>query len=279
MSAFNNMMRKTRDRNWGGTNVTVACEPYISGYAYVKWNIPLALWNFHVASEGGGKIIHDVLPKNNQTITTDQESINQILSAACTSVTPPSGTLNKVSFATLGGGKWAVPGSVDYGNNITLKYTEFSGLPIFRIHRTWCRMIRDNKIGLTGLAGDRGHSTGTTKKKYNKEDYSATLLYWTTKPDGVTVEYYAAYSGVFPLKDPMDLFNGDINSVDKLEIDIDYNVDMIWHEDWVYKMCQRYAESEQYGASYKTLWSTDGYRYGQNGANYNTSFNSTPSIL
>jgi len=257
MSAFNQMMQKTRDRNWGGTAQSVACEPYISGYSFVKWSLPTCLNMFH----NWDAIRTDVTKLNDQTESDVWPTTpNNLLESACTSVTPPGGTLNKVSFATLGGGKWAVPGSIDYGNTITLKYTEFSGLPIFRLHRTWCRMIRDNKIGLTGLAGKNGNQM-QTQNEYNKRDYSATLLYWTTKPDGVTVEYYAAYSGVFPLKDPMDLFNGDINSVDKLEIDIDYNVDMVWHEDWVYELAQSEAKSWGYGCKSKTLWSRDGFRY------------------
>lgn len=259
MSAFNVMQYRTRDRNWGGTWQSVACEPYISGYSYVRWSLPKCLVDFH-DYDIIWKDVQSMGANNDQTDTSRMNDLNDVLESSCTSVTPPGGTMNKVSFATLGGGKWAVPGSIDYGNTITLKYTEFSGLPIFRIHRTWCRMIRDNKIGLTGLAGSNGN-TGKTTQKYNKSDYSATLLYWTTKPDGVTVEYYAAYSGVFPLKDPMDLFNGDINSVDKLEIDIDYNVDMVWHEDWVYEMAQYEATHRRCGTIGKTLWSRDGFRY------------------
>jgi hypothetical protein len=120
-------------------------------------------------------------------------------------------------------------------------------------------MIRDNKIGLTAFKGTKG-STVVGSAAYNKANYSATLLYWTTKPDGVTVEYAAAYSGVFPTKDPLDAFTGDINSVDKLEIDIEYSLDRVWHEDWVYKMAQTEAETGAFGSMNKTLWSKDGYR-------------------
>lgn len=261
MSAFNTMLANTRDRNWGGTASTVACEPYISGYAFVKWFLPGCLSGY--------------LGKNMAVNTNDQTDIYAkagggdtedsaaILSSACTGVTPPGGTLNKAEFQGIGGVKWAVPTNIDYGNSISLKYIEFSGLPILRIHRAWVNMIRDNKSGLTALSGgthNNSLSSGGTGF-YNKANYSACLLYWTTKPDGVTVEYYAAYSGVFPTKDPQDLFPGDITSIDKLEIDIDYNVDMIWHEDWVYKMAQNEAKNGPYGASGKTLWSREGFRY------------------
>jgi len=123
-------------------------------------------------------------------------------------------------------------------------------------------MIRDNKIGLTALAGNNGNDT-LTKFNYNKADYSATLLYYTTKPDGVTVEHATAYSGVFPTKDPLDSFTGDITAIDKLEIDINYNVDMIWHEDWVYKMARKHAKEagQKHGYPGETLWSKQGFRY------------------
>jgi len=260
MSAFNNMVYKTRDRNWGGTASTVACEPYISGYSYIQWRLPGALQQYFsdelLAADVGGT--------NDQTITyRSQEENNEILEAAMMSVTPPGGTINKVQFQGLGGVEWAVPGSIDYGDSISIRYTEFSGLPITRIHRAWVRAIRDNKIGLTGFCGSTGGVSHDGQHVYNKSSYSATLLYWTTKPDGITVEHAAAYSGVFPTKDPLDSFNGDITAIDKLEIDIDYNVDMIWNEDWVYKMAADEAKIRSNGAKEKTLWSREGFRYAE----------------
>lgn len=266
MSAFTTMMGQVKDRNWGGTSSSIACEPYISGYSFIKWNIPYNLTkylnNFSIENDLG--ITNDQTKTGSDDSSMNNDNIGQQLSSSCMSVTPPGGTLNKVTFNGLGGSKWSVPGSIDYGNTITIKYTEFSGLPILRTHRAWCNMIRDNKSGLTALSSRGTHGT------YHKADYSATLLYWTTKPDGVTVEYAAAYSGVFPLKDPMDLFTGDLNSVDKLEIDIDYNVDMVWHEDWVYKMARHEAEQSPYGSSGNTLWSKDGFRYMKQRAIENT---------
>lgn len=253
MSAFNTMLSNTRDRNWGGTAATVACEPYISGYAYVRWYLPQTLSTYIAANLNS--LENDMTEVHSQTGGATAGTADATLSAACTGVTPPGGTMNKAEFQGIGGVKWAVPTNIDYGNSISLKYIEFSGLPILRIHRAWFNMIRDNKSGLTALSdGKNGSATGI----YNKANYSACLLYWTTKPDGVTVEYYAAYSGVFPTKDPQDSFPGDITSIDKLEIDIDYNVDMIWHEDWVYEMARNEAKSGPYGAQGKTLWGTNG---------------------
>ena len=254
MSAFNQMVDNTRDRNWGGTANSVACEPYLSGYSYVRWQVPDALKRFIK--------VNLVTNQNDQTLTPKgPNDINNTLESACTSVTPPGGTINRAEYTGIGGVKWSVPSSMDYGDSITLRYIEFSGLPILRIHRAWFNMIRDNKIGLTAFSGST--VSGFSKSDvYNKSNYSATLLYWTTKPDGVTVEFAAAYSGVFPTKDPHDIFTGDITAIDKVEIDIDYNVDMIWQEDWVYRLAQQEAKTRfQYGTIGSTLWSRDGFRY------------------
>jgi hypothetical protein len=38
-------------------------------------------------------------------------------------------------------------------------------------------------------------------------------------------------TGLFPMKDPRDIFSGDINTVDKVEIDIEFNVDNVYDGD------------------------------------------------
>jgi hypothetical protein len=253
MSAFTDMMKQTRDRNWGGTSAKVACEPYLSGYSFVKWDLPQDLTS---AIEH-----YKAKDTNFQTMVSESlDNLNNTLECACVSVTPPGGTINRAQYTGLGGVKWSVPSSMDYGDSISLRYIEFSGLPILRIHRAWFNMIRDNKSGLTAFSGTNDNSvTGTSQ--YNKSMYAANLLYWTTKPDGLTVEFAAAYSGVFPTKDPHDTFTGDITAIDKVEIDMEYNVDMIWNEDWVYDIARKESQKAGYGAMGSTLWSRDGFRY------------------
>ena len=69
------------------------------------------------------------------------------------------------------------------------------------------------------------------------------MYYWTTAPDAKTVEYFACYDGVFPTKDPQDLFTSDVETVGRLDIEIEFNVDYVWHEDWVKSNCQKYADN------------------------------------
>jgi len=209
-------------RKFGGTTVGVA-NPYVSGYHFIWFsNLPRLLYAY---------------TQNGSSGISSNGEIQNILAASCLSVTPPGGTLNKIDFTGLGGTKWAVPGTVDYGDSVSIKFLEFENTPILDIFHGWIKMIRDYRTGTTDmLAGDEGDG-------YTKKTYAAFMYYWTTAPDGLTVQYYAAYDGVFPLKDPQDIFSSDVESVGRVDIEIDFNVDYIWHEPWVKDKCASLAQS------------------------------------
>jgi len=212
-SSFQNVPNNTFSRNFGGTTIGIA-EPYLTGYHHIYFErIPAKLEDYVgvTGSQGG----------------LQKAEIIDLLSASCLSVTPPGGTLNKVSFTGLGGTKWAVPGNMDYGDSVSIKFLEYSGLPITSIFHGWARMIRDYRSGATNL------DVKSDRSGYNKSTYAGLLYYWTTAPDGETVEYYACYDGVFPLKDPQDLMSSDVENVGKIEPEIEFNVDYVWHENWV----------------------------------------------
>lgn len=268
MSAFNNMYKMVRDRNWGGTDINITAEPYVSGYSFIHflW-MPedLTTTMFQDNYLEGLNTVEQIFPGNGDHVTEvadSKEMAGKFLEHAMNSVTPPGGTINKIEIQGLGGSKWAVPGAMDYGNSISIKYLEFSGLPIARIHRAWCNMIRDNRMGTTHM-DNYGATHGGA---YNKMNYAATLAYWTTKPDGCTVEFGAIYTGVFPTKDPMDLFSGDITSIDKLEIEVEYNVDMIYNDNETMSFIQnKLALKGPNGAPNATTWGGYTGRWGISG--------------
>jgi hypothetical protein len=213
------------DRHFGGSSESIVADPYISGYHYIHWaKLPAELATF--VPTGDGQLAQGQLGGTDQ--------IGVFLQGACLSVTPPGGTLNKTEFTGIGGLKWAVPTNMDYTNTVTVKFLEFSHLPVLSIISGWFRLIRDAKTGVSAL--------NSGPDIYTKSSYAGSMFYWTTKPDGVTVEFSALYTGMFPSKDPQDLFAGDLTAVDKLEIDIEFNVDWTWHETWVHDKCQGYAD-------------------------------------
>jgi hypothetical protein len=206
-------------RRWGTTSSSV--DPYITGYHFVHWAyLPQALGD-HVAHAGA---------PTGASISTGE--IKNILASSCLSVNIPTATVNKAEFQGLGNIKWAAPANVEWDNNCSMKFLETSGLPIFSIMHGWVRMIRDYRAGVSPLAANGGVYA------YSKPNYSATCYYWTTQPNGLHVEYHSCMTGMFPTKDPTDLFSHDITAYDKLEIDIDFNLDYLWHERWTFDKCQ-----------------------------------------
>jgi len=211
-------------RKWGGSSGD-AVDPYVSGYFFTKWSYLPPKLKEAIGVAGGS-----------DQIASWSEAAD-ILASSCLSVTIPGGTVNKAEFTGLGGVKWSVPTNVEFDNTITCKFLEFSTLPILAIIHGWVRLIRDYRTGVTHI-----HSAGT-EGDYTKSNYSGTMYYWTTKPDGRTIEYYSCLTGLFPMKDPTDQYGADITTYDKLEIDIDFNVDYTWHETWVKGRCKNFADS------------------------------------
>lgn len=227
-AVINNADANQLNRHYGGTESAVVADPYISGYHFIHWaKIPSG--------------VSDVMSSAKSTKTGEKgyrltgTNINRFLEGACLAVTPPGGTLNKTEFAGLGGIKWAVPTNIDYTNTLTIKFLEFHHLPVLTIFHAWVRMIRDFKAGTSNL--------NEADDTYTKDSYAGTVFYWTTKPDGHTVEYSACYTGVFPTKDPQDLYSGDLSAIDKLEVDVEFSIDMAFHENWVLTQCQQYADT------------------------------------
>jgi len=215
-NSFANVTRNILTRNFGGTVAGVA-DPYLTGYHFIYFaKLPPQLPQYSGLN--------------------DVNALTTLLTGSCLSVTPPGGTLNKVEYTGLGGIKWAVPGNIDYGNSVSVKFLEFNGTPILNVFHGWIKMIRDYRTGTSNLED-------VDTAGYTKATYAGLMYYWTTAPDAKTVEYYAAYDGVFPTKDPQDLFTSDVETVGRLDIEIEFNVDYVWHEDWVKTKCQGYADN------------------------------------
>jgi hypothetical protein len=181
-------------RKW--QNGDSAVDPLITGYMFTKWLL---------------------LPNHVETLI---QSVGEILEQTCLSVTLPAGTINRAEFNGLGNQRFSVPTNVDWDNTITCRYLEFSGTPILKIFRGWVDSIRTITTGMSSLSN------------YTKSNYSGTMAYFATSADG-SLETAVCGTGMFPLKSPRDQYGFDLTAIDKLEIDIDFNVDTLWEDDWV----------------------------------------------
>lgn len=224
----------TFTRKWAGTSGSTV-DPYISGYFFTKFTTIPAQLPGTITENGGTSGLTDV------------KDIKNLLSSACLSVTIPGGTLNKAEFTGLGGIKWAAPTNLDWDNTVSLKFLEFSAIPVFEVIHGWIKMIRDYRTGASSLIADATGGAGPTA--YTRSSYTGTMYYWSTQPNGTIVEYAACVTGMFPQKDPTDQYGGDLSSIDKLELDIDFNADYLWREKWVRDKCVGYATEAAGGKS------------------------------
>ncbi len=180
---------------FGGTTEPGVVDPYVSGYGF--------LW-------------FDTIPN----ITFDGISTNQAqeaLAALFVSMTPPTVSLEKATQTGLGGLKFSAPTNITVEDNFTVKFLEVSGTPIYTIIHGWVQYIRDIR---TGLANDLNAT--------QKSDYSASAYYWTTKPDGQTIEQAWLFTGMFPTTDPTNLYTTTRGAGEKLEVDITFSFDNVW---------------------------------------------------
>lgn len=223
-------------RRWTSTNSTA--EPLITGYFFIKFN-PSA--NFilgnYVDTQGSGSALTD-------------SSWRSILESSLVSFTIPGATVNRAEFNGLGGIKWSYPTSVNWDDTISMNFTEWAGAPVHKIFHRWVKNIKDYR---TGVANKNSSATQGGSIDTGKSDLSVSAWYWTSTPDGANVDFAAYSTGMFPLKDPTDSFSYDINTVDKLEISIDFNVDVVYQEDAVYEQCRKYLlEYANAGIKYGT---------------------------
>ena len=229
--SFSGLGTNFLSRKFGGTTVGSIAEPYVSGQFFVWFDkLPSMLTTYTSKGRSGLSSVGE---------------IQNVLAASCLSVTPPGGTLNSIEFTGLGGVKWTVPGNIDYNTSVSCKFLEFKGTPILDIFHSWVKMIRDYRLGVTEILQDSDDG-----KSYSKSTYGGTMYYWTTAPDGVTVDYYACYDGIYPTKDPQDLYSGDVETVGRLDVEIEFKLDYAWHEPWVLDKCKGFAQT--YSAASKT---------------------------
>lgn len=204
-------------RFFGGSAGEAPLDAYVSGFHYLFFVMPNRLQEAIYK-----QIIASKIPQNDDTIFGGPAQIANILNIHNISFTPAGVTLNKTTVNAMGGRKWNVPTSLDVSDSISINYNEYSGLPIYKIHKYWVSAIRNKDLG--GIS----NLTGSDNGFLSKEDFSARLYYATVRPDGKTVETAQLYTGVFPTKIPTDSFGSDVANSDKIDISIDYSHDHLY---------------------------------------------------
>lgn len=176
-----------------------AHDPYISGYAFIKW-ISVPKWidqNFKAFSEKNFKAFSGV-----NDITMDTAGVTAGF------------TRTELAFAT----------NITKTGDFTLKYQEHSGSPLTSIYNGWVSGIRDPKTGIATYPKEYGYP-------YHSSNHTGTLLYVVTRPDadnfaGKNIEFAALFTRCMPTKIPLNHFNFESGSHDPTELDQEFKAYM-----------------------------------------------------
>ena len=179
-------------------------DPFISGYYYLVWTRKPS----EMVGDGDGQI--------------DPLFFSDIARVLNNAVTLPGATLNTTDVATAfsNASKISMPTSIERDNTFSVKFSEMSGLPIIRNIEKWVFGIRDPLTGLSSV------------KDYSLKNISGELLVILTKPilasaakDNETngyIEKAYLFTNVFPTNVPDDVLSPNLETQDKVEVDIQF---------------------------------------------------------
>ena len=176
-------------------------DPYISGYAFIKW-ISVPNWlldpsEFKLLSERNFKGFSGI-----SDITMGTAAITAGF------------TGNESHYAK----------DITKNSDFTLKYTAHSGSPLDKQYNAWISGIRDPKTGIATYCKDAGLD-------YHSSNHTGVLLYVVTRPDAdnfakKNIEFAALYTKVMPTKISLNQFNFEAGNHDVSELEQEFKAYM-----------------------------------------------------
>lgn len=107
--------------------------------------------------------------------------------------------------------------------NFEILYKEDADLTIMKIHKLWYDYIEGVFMGR--LISPYANMTDMQSAQNAVIDYMASAYVFSLKPDGKTIQYWAKYTGVFPTKNPYEVFaaeDGDMQTISKISMDYQF---------------------------------------------------------
>lgn len=210
-------------------------DPYVSGYAYIKW--------LHV-------------PKWVESGDSDEQPVyaNQFRQLSEKNF-KGFGGLADIELDTGGITSGFTGNELHYAKGIgnkptefTLKYQEQSGSPLTRVYNKWVAGIRDPRTGVATYAKQH-------KIDYHSRNHTGTLLYVNTRPDADNkdkkiIEFAAIITHVMPKKMIFNHFNYESGSHDFVEQEMSFSGYLHMGAD---------VDAYVYGQMSNSMWQPDGF--------------------
>ena len=198
----------------------MAINPFVNGLGFSKYNYPDSMRGMF----GGEKFFMDPYTSGYHFMyffppDTIGNEVGQFLTTVCQAVTIPGITVQPIEYNGLNDMKWYVPGITNLERNtVDCTFVEYAGLPITQIMGRWVTIFRNILYGISDPSAQNTYSQGAYKGK---------AVYATTLPDGLTVQFAAVFTGVFPTKIPTDLVESNRAQQEKKEIQISFQFDQM----------------------------------------------------
>lgn len=203
-------------------------HPFINGYWYLVIeppqfifskgpNAPIGNQNenaeFRSVDEGSG---------TNQTGKGAFEA-SRWLHTTAEGFTPPTRTLTKVDIPGLGGMGSSFVAGQQLTRTFSCTFREYQDTPVFNAINLWTSVI-DHHYGVSPMSGN----------EYLPANYKGSAYVFLCKPtikdisesiQGIDVDQFYFFEGVFPEASPYDAFNSDINTNDVVQLNVTFSFD------------------------------------------------------
>ena len=128
----------------------------------------------------------------------------ELLTNTAKEFTPNNTTIDTMNYAETPHGNRHVYAKHDVNstgaNTLSISYNELEGEPILNLHKAWAEYILLQREG--SMAGNPNF---LSKKIL---DYPSAIFYFLVGADGYSLQYWAKYTGVFPIEIPYSSFRG-----------------------------------------------------------------------
>jgi len=195
-------------------------HPFVNGYWYLLIEPPQFLFDGGSPAE---------IQQGSYT-TEGQESIyspsafetSRWLHSTAEGFTPPTRTLTKVDVPGLGGMGSSFVAGQQLTRTFSATFREYQDTPIFNALNRWVSVI-DHHYGLSPMNGNQ----------YLPANYKGSAYVFLCKPtttsesmiNGLDVDQFYFFEGVFPETSPYDGFNSDINTNDVVQLNVTFSFD------------------------------------------------------
>lgn len=194
-------------------------DPYTTGYHFIYFFLPDAL---------------------------QSEGVGEFLTTVCQAVTIPGITVNPIEYNGLNDMKWYVPGTtVLERNTVDCTFIEMEGMPVTQILGRWVTLFRNILYGIADPGVFTSPNAGGNH--YSQGNYKGKIVYATTLPDALSVQFGAVFTGAFPTKIPTDL-ESQRATQDKREIQISFQFDQMLTGSSVMTYVQQLVEATRKGS-------------------------------